>query len=179
MAPETAERCAEENRDDGQYQPDLPVAHGRVAAMRQPDIDHHQQQQRLQQGVAIDECRAEAGDSPDTPGQRVPDHGPRRRRLIAPTPSSTVAAPANSSHGPIEGGVGGWVVGPVTASADRLVVDTLGAAACRLGDIGADTGEVAVAVGAVAEWVATTVGAAAAQTWANRTAGGGAPNVDV
>ena len=77
-------------------------------------------------------------------------------------------------------------MGPVTASADRLVVDTLGAAACRLGDIGADTGEVAVAAGAartgagaVAEWVATTVGAAAAQTWANRTAGGGAPNVDV
>src|SRR5437870_9153295 len=114
------------------------------------------------------------------------DHGPRRRRLTTPRPTSSAAARRNSSHGPIEGGVGGWVVGPVTASVDRLVIETLGAAACRLGDIGTDTGEVALAVGAartaagaVAEWVATTVGAAAPQTCANRTAGGGAPNVGV
>jgi len=87
----------------------------------------------------------------------------------------------------MEGGVGGWVVGPVMASADRLVVDALGATACSRPGAGvAVTGGVAVAVGAAradagaaAEWVAAAVEAGAVQTWANRTEGGGAPKADV
>jgi len=73
------------------------------------------------------------------------------------------------------------------ASADRPVVDTLGAAACSLPGAGvAVTGGVAVAVGAprtaagaAAEWVAAAVEAGAGQTWANRTDGGGAPKAEV
>ena len=73
------------------------------------------------------------------------------------------------------------------ASADRLVVDALGATACSRPGAGvAVTGGVAVAVGAArtaagaaAGWVAAAVEAGAAQTWANRTDGGGAPKADV
>src|SRR5205823_492452 len=62
--------------------------------------------------------------------QRVADHGPRRRKLTTPIPTSSAAAPPNKSHAPSAAPVGGAVGGPVEARADPGVGDPAWAAAC-------------------------------------------------
>jgi hypothetical protein len=110
------------------------------------------------------------------------DHGLRRRRFNAPNPVSTIAAPTNSNHGPSPPG-GGFVGGPVEASAVSADGETDGASACIAGE-GAAVG-VASADGVVLATVpvgagfrdgAVAVGArGGGHTWLNETAGGWAP----
>ena len=107
--------------------------------------------------------------------------------MITPRLRSNVAVPPTSSHGHIAADFGVWLVEPVMASTDRLLVETLGAAASRL--VGADVevvvggavalGAARTAAGAVAAWVAATGGTATLQTWPKPVDGGGAPNADV
>ena len=118
------------------------------------------------------------------------DHGPRRRRLIAPRLRSKVAIPPRSSHGPIAGGAGGAVGGPVLASAMRRLGEALGASASS--DVGAGVavaagGAVGLGVGVartadgamVVGRAVAAVAAGAAQTWAKRVDGGGAPKAEL
>src|SRR5207302_529835 len=186
---EAAERRAEQDGDDGECRADFPGGRASPAALDQPDVDHDQEQQALEKRVAVDERGGQRGDRPSAPGQWVSGHGPRRRRLIAPRPSRSKAAPPSGSHGPTGGDFGGWVRAPVMASADRPLAEALAAAAARLVgpgigvEVGFGAAVAAVAArtvaGAAAAWVAATVGAGVPQTWPKRVAGGGAPNAGV
>src|SRR5438094_8882458 len=183
---EPAERRAEQDGDGGERGTDFPRRRASPTSVCQPHVDHHQEQQTLEKGAAVDERRRQGGDRPRTPGQGVSDHGPRRRRLITPRLRSNVAAPPTSSHGQIAADFGVRLVEPLMGSTDRALVDTLGTAASRLvaGVEAAVGGAVAVgaartAAGALAVWVAAIGGTATLQTWPKPVDGGGAPYADV
>ena len=111
------------------------------------------------------------------------DHRPRLRRLIAPNPLSTIAAPASSSHRTTPPD-GDGVDGPVEASAILAEGETAGASASIAGD--GDAVDVVMAGGvalaappaegvARGDGVAVVRGGAAGQTWLNDTEGGCIP----
>jgi hypothetical protein len=111
------------------------------------------------------------------------DHGRRRRRFNAPNPVSTIAAPTSSNHRPSPPG-GGFVGGPVEASAVPADGETDGASACIAGegaavDVASAVGVVLATVlaeGAVVRDGAVAVGArGGGHTWLNDTADGCAP----